>query len=333
MLDPVSLFTWEPHVDQRRIHADTLVVTIGSFLDAGHAQRLMDAQLLDHLPNHVLGRFDADQLIDYAGRRPEIVFDRDHFVDYAKPELALHLVTDEDGRDFLLLNGPEPSFQWERVAASVTYVIEQLGVKNTILTQSFPAPTPHTRPVAVTQYASDPGVIAEQDAMLGTFTLRSSFPALLTMRLGESDHRVTGLLAHVPHYIADADYPEAAGRLLSALRETAHLALPTEGFDVAAAAVRAQIDQQVQASEELTEMVSTLEANYERFMAERNLRSAQTASLPSAEEIGAQFEDFLAGLGDDGEATAEQPGEGPDPGPRPDATPGSEESDAGPDQA
>ena len=94
MLDPVSLFTWEPHVDQRRIHADTLVVTIGSFLDAGHAQRLMDAQLLDHLPNHVLGRFDADQLIDYAGRRPEIVFDRDHFVDYAKPELALHLVTD-----------------------------------------------------------------------------------------------------------------------------------------------------------------------------------------------------------------------------------------------
>ena len=28
MLDPVSLFTWEPHIDQRRVHADTLVVTL-----------------------------------------------------------------------------------------------------------------------------------------------------------------------------------------------------------------------------------------------------------------------------------------------------------------
>ena len=94
MLDPTRLFTWEPHIDQRRIRADTLVVTLGSYLDAGHAQRLVDDRLLDQLPNRVLGRFDADQLIDYGGRRPEIVFDRDHFDSYAKPEIALHLVTD-----------------------------------------------------------------------------------------------------------------------------------------------------------------------------------------------------------------------------------------------
>ena len=96
MLDPTRLFTWEPHIDQRRIRADTLVVTLGSYLDAGHAQRLVDDRLLDQLPNRVLGRFDADQLIDYGGRRPEIVFDRDHFDSYAKPEIALHLVTDTD---------------------------------------------------------------------------------------------------------------------------------------------------------------------------------------------------------------------------------------------
>lgn len=320
MLDPTRLFTWEPHIDQRRIRADTLVVTLGSYLDAGHAQRLVDDRLLDQLPNRVLGRFDADQLIDYGGRRPEIVFDRDHFDSYAKPEIALHLVTDTDGRDFLLLNGPEPSFQWERVAAGVGHIIEQLDVASTVLVQAIPAPAPHTRPVAVTQYATDPDLVADDDIMLGTFALKASFPSVLTLRLGEAGHPAVGLLAHVPHYIADADYPAAAGALMTALTSKTRLALPTGGFDVAAGLVRAQIDQQVQASEELTEMVTVLEGNYERFMSERSLRSAQSQSLPSADEIGRQFESFLAGLGDEAPTL-------PDPA-APDAPPTASQPDA-----
>ena len=315
MLDPISLFSWEPHVDQRQLHADTMVVTLGSYLDAGHAQRMLDAQLLDQLPNRVVGRFDTDQVHDYSGRRPEIVFDRDHFDSYTKPEIALHLVTDTDGRDFLLLNGPEPSLQWERMAASIRHVVEQLQVKNTVLVQSIPAPAPHTRPVAVTQYASDPALVQDADVMMGTFALKASFPSVLTVRLGESGHPVTGLLAHVPHYIADADYPAAAASLLSTLHDTTRLALPTGDFDLAAGLVRAQIDAQVGESEDLTEMVQTLEANYERFMSERNLRAAQNQQLPSAEEIGQQFEEFLATLGDDPDKgdDPDDGGEGPMP--------------------
>lgn len=263
MLEPASLFTWEPHVDQRRVHATTLVATLGSYLDAGHAQRLLDAHLLDQLPNRLLGRFDADQLIDYGGRRPEIVYAKDHFENYAKPEIALHLVSDQEGRDFLLLNGPEPSFQWERLAASVDHVLGQLGVQHTVLVQSIPAPAPHTRPVAVTSYATDPALIEDEDSMLGTFTLRASFPSVLTLRLGEAGHPVTGLLAHVPHYVADGDYPAAAAALWDKLRATTKLSLPTGGFDLDNGLMRAQIDQQVAASEELTAMVSVLEANYE----------------------------------------------------------------------
>ncbi|NLE17674.1 MAG: PAC2 family protein, partial [Propioniciclava sp.] len=67
MLDPTSLFTWEPHVDQRTLRTPTMVVTLGSYVDAGHTQRQLDRQLLEQLPNRVLGRFDADQVLDYAG--------------------------------------------------------------------------------------------------------------------------------------------------------------------------------------------------------------------------------------------------------------------------
>lgn len=326
VLDPTSLFTWEPHVDQRTVRAHHLVVTLGSYIDAGHSQRMIDAHLLEQLPSRVIGRFDADQVVDYAGRRPTIVFDRDHFGEYAKPEIALHLVTDRDGTSFLLLTGPEPALQWERMAAGVRHLIEQLDVQQTVLVQSMPAPTPHTRPVAITRYASDPDLVSDELPILGTFSLSASFGGVLTLRLGEAGHQVIGLVAHVPHYVADADYPAAAGSLLEALRDVTRLALPTGGFDLAAAIVRAQIDRQVSGSEELTEMVQGLERSYDEFVQEHALRHARNGQLPSADELGQQFEEFLAGLSDPGSDTDGDGGAegdaGPGDGPHSPSTPG-----------
>lgn len=313
MLDPSTLFSWEPHVDQRTLRARTLVVTLGSYIDAGHSQRLLDAHLLERLPSRLIGRFDADQVVDYAGRRPTIVFDRDHFGEYRKPEINLHLVQDADDTGFLLLTGPEPALQWERMAAAVRHVIEQVDLERTVLVQSMPAPTPHTRPVPVSRYASDPALVAGTEPVLGTFSLSASFSGVLTLRLGEAGHDVLGLVAHVPHYVADADYPAAADALLAQLKEVTALALPVDGFDLPAALVRAQIDAQVSGSEELTAMVRALEESHDQFVQEHRLLSEQSASLPSAEEIGAQFEDFLATLGDEGGDGDEQPGSEPTP--------------------
>ena len=322
MLEPTALFQWEPHVDQRTMRADSLVVTLGSFMDAGHTQRLVDDQLLQQLPNRLVGTFDADQVIDYAGHRPVITFDQNRYTDYQPPRIALHLVTDRDGRDFLLLTGPEPSLQWERMAAAVKYVIEQLGVQRTVLVQTMPAPAPHTRPVVVTRYANDSSLI-ETPPVLGTFQLSAPFSGVLTLRLGEAGHQVLGLLAHVPHYLVDTDYPPAAAAMISALREATSLALPADGFDLASAVVRQQIDAQVSANPELTEMISTLETAFDEFTQRMRVVPPTEQQLPSADEIGAQFEDFLAGL------TGEQPDDpaaSDDPGtpddPRADDDPG-----------
>lgn len=320
MLEPTALFQWEPHVDQRTLRADSMVVTLGSFMDAGHTQRLVDDQLLQQLPNRLVGTFDADQVIDYAGHRPTITFDRNRYTDYQAPQIALHLVTDRDGRDFLLLTGPEPSLQWERMASAVTYVIEQLGVQRTVLVQTMPAPAPHTRPVVVTRYANDSSLV-ETPAALGTFQLSAPFSGVLTLRLGEAGHRVLGLLAHVPHYLVDTDYPPAAAAMISALRDATALALPTDGLDLASAVVRQQIDAQVSANPELTEMVSTLETAFDEFTERMRVVPPTEQQLPSADEIGAQFEDFLAGL------TGSEPGGrvAPDDSATPDDSPPSTE--------
>lgn len=298
MLDPTTLFTWEPHVDQRRIRAHTLVVTLGSYVDAGHMQHQLDEHLLGRLPNRLLGRVDADQVTDYAGHRPTIVFDRNHFSRYDAPTVSLKLLTDTNGTDFLVLSGPEPSLQWERVAGTVRNLVQQLDVRRTVLVQSMPAPAPHTRPVAITRFASDPALVADEEPLLGTFSLSASFTGMLTVRLGEAGHEVLGLLAHVPHYIADAEYSPAVVSMLDALRDATRLVIPRDGFELPVAAVRAQIDSQVQASEELTAMVGALEERYDAFVEQHRLRAAAEQELPSAEEIGQEFERFLADLGE-----------------------------------
>lgn len=299
MLDPTALFTWEAHVDQRTVRVRTLVVTLGNYVDAGHVQRQLNDHVMGRLPNRLIGRFDADQVLDYTGRRPAIVFDRDHFSRYEKPEITLHLVTDSDGTDVAWLRGPEPNFQWERMAAAVVHVAEQLNVEQTVLVQTMPAPTPHTRPVPVTRYGSEEGA-GDGEPILGTFQISASFGALLTLRLGEAGHPVLGLLGHVPHYAAETDYPAAALAMLDVLREATSLALPREGFDLASAAVRAQLDQAVGGSEELTALVHALEQQYDQMMEQHRLRADSGQVLPSADEIGHQFEEYLAGLSGEG---------------------------------
>lgn len=301
MLEPTSLFSWDDFVDQRTIHARTLVVTLGSFADIGHVQRIADAHILDTLPNRQLGRFDTDQIHDYTGRRPMVVFDRDHFEQFRAPAITLHKVTDAAGTDFLLLHGPEPSLQWERMAAAVAHLVEQLAVERTVLIQAMPSPSPHTRPVTVSRFATDSDLLPGNQPFLGTFQVSSSFNALLTLRLGEKGHDAIGLLAHVPHYLSDSDFPAGTLATLDALRETAGIDVPPGQLVQAASASLGAIDAQVAESEDLGELVVALEQQYDAFVAGRNRLVGAEADLPSADDLGEAAEEFLRSLDEPGD--------------------------------
>ncbi len=196
MLDPVQLFAFEDHVDQRTVRADTLVVTLGSFSDAGAAQRIINTHLIDTLPSHLLGHFDTDQLLDYRAQRPMIDFDHDHFQNYQRPpEIRLHRVEDSDGRSFLLLSGPEPSLQWERMAASVEYLIDKFDITHTYLLSSVPSPTPHTRNPYVAYYAGDPQALTKRQPIprcLPVQCLLHRPVGRTPARGGPRDHRAVG---------------------------------------------------------------------------------------------------------------------------------------------
>jgi hypothetical protein len=155
---------------------------------------------------------------------------------------------------------------------------------------------PHTRPVTVTAHATRRQLIESYPVYWSEMRIPGSVPALLELRLGEAGVDALGVAAHVPHYLAQATYPAASMTLLEHLERLTGLHLPVEGLREAAEANRTEIDEQISASVENAAVVTALEEQFDNFQAARGGSGllGEAGQVPSAEELGAEFEKFLA---------------------------------------
>jgi predicted ATP-grasp superfamily ATP-dependent carboligase len=301
VLDPAELYEFsEPRLALDR---PVLVQALDGFVDAGGAVRLAREHLLAGPDTEIVATFDVDQLYDYRARRPDMIFASDHWQSYADPKLALYAARDEAGVAFLVLAGPEPDAQWERYVQAVTQIVETLDVRLAIGLNAIPMGVPHTRPINVISHGSRPELVAKSNNWIGTVRVPASLGHLLEYRLGEGGLDSVGFAVNVPHYLAQLDYPQAAAALVEHIAASGELQLPTGKLNDAAEVVRADIDKQVAASEQIASVVQALEQQYDELVAGRGPNLvADGATLPTADEIGAEFEQYLSQQIDPGES-------------------------------
>lgn len=295
MPEPADLYALDD--DLPELDAPVLLNLLPGFIDAGSAGRLLTRHLLEVLPHRTLARFDADELIDHRSSRPIMTFVQDHWASYSGHEILLHLVQDEADESFLMLTGPEPDYRWERFVAAVTTLIERFGVRLTVAINAIPMAAPHTRPSGMTAHATRPELVTGYEPWIGRVQVPGSVSALLEYRLGQQERDAVGFAAHVPHYVAQAEYPDASLTLLNAVSSATGLVLPTLALTEAAQATRENIDQQVGKSEEVVAIVQALEQQYDAFVGGRGqppLLAMDGSSMPTADELGAELERFLA---------------------------------------
>ncbi len=304
MQNPSALYRWETEPDGLVPSSGILLVMLGAFIDAGNIQRLLSAHLLEGAEAQVVAAFDLDQMFDYRGRRPAMVFDTNRWVSYEDPALLLYRLTDRDGQLYFLLTGPEPDYQWERFAEAVREIVARLRVSLTVSVHGIPMGVPHTRPVGMTAHATDARLVGDAEAPFGRVQVPGSIAALLELRLGEAGKDALGFAVHVPHYLAQSEWAEGALAALNAVVDAAGLNLPNDDLVTRAGLNRAEIAREVADNAEAGQVVAALERQYDAFVEgnERpSLLATQESDLPSADQLGAEFERFLRGVSGEGE--------------------------------
>ncbi|GAA4404799.1 proteasome assembly chaperone family protein [Tsukamurella soli] len=286
-----------PAVSDQDGNGPVLVHALDGYADAGHAVRMLSEHLRKNLTTELVASFDADELIDYRSRRPAMTFDDNRFVDVDAPELNLYAIKDLTGRPFLLLSGAEPDLKWEAFISAVAGLAERFAVKRVVGLNAIPMAVPHTRPLNVSGHGNTPALLTEVRTWDAKMRMPGSASTLLEFRLANKGYETLGLSVHVPHYLAQNDYPDAALALAAALGRTVGLQLPDGELPAAAHELREQIDAQVEQSGEVAAVVSALETQYDEYVHSgqpKELLIAEGEELPSGDDLASEFEKFLA---------------------------------------
>ncbi|ERK69663.1 MULTISPECIES: proteasome assembly chaperone family protein [Leifsonia] len=295
MRHPADLFELNPAVEVPE--GLPLVAGLTGFADAGAGVSQLGTYLLGTLDSEVVATFDADILLDYRARRPIIYFDQDHLADYQPATLKLYLAYDELRQPFLLLSGFEPDFRWEAFTEAVLGLIEQYRVRSVTWVHAIPMPVPHTRPIGVTVSGNRSELIETMSVWKPQTQVPGNALHLLEYRLQHLNHPTAGFVLLIPHYLADTEYPAAAIAGLDSISAATGLIFPSDRLRQEDRDFIANIDEQVAGNAELAKLVGTLEERHDTYMEDNQPRSPLTdrdGELPSADEIAAELENFLA---------------------------------------
>jgi hypothetical protein len=236
--------------------APVVVVAFDGWVDAAGAS----SAATEHLASGgtLVATFDDDTLFDYRSRRPTL-----------------------DGRDVLVLHGPEPDFRWKELGGELSAFCLRAGVMQWVSLGAIPAAVPHTRPVPVLATASRDGLLHELDTKGPPGLLRVPSAALSAVELPVSEAGVpaVGFYAQVPHYVG-GPYTAASVSLLRHLSRHLGVEIPLAELEDEADAQRARLDAAVAADDDVRELLERMEQNDDE-------------ELPTGDELAAEIERFL----------------------------------------
>jgi PAC2 family len=268
-----------------------LIVQFSGWIDAsGAAASAMELISAESSSKRFLS-FDADTFIDYRARRPtmELRNGVNTNIEWSLPEMRTG--KDANGRDVVLLTGPEPDTAWNFFADTVGEVAQQLHVSKMIGLGAYPFAAPHTRPVGITATSADPAVIERLDLSRSTLDAPAGVQSVLEHVLHRRGIEALSMWAQVPHYVASMAYPLASAALVQALCADTGLTFDSSRLRRESAVQRERLDQLVANNPEHATMLSQLENAYDELHGPP-IDDAEP-DIPTVDELAAEVEQFL----------------------------------------
>jgi hypothetical protein len=274
----VSLYRLQEQIPM--LTAPVLVAAFDGWIDAAGAATACANHVAEG--GRVVASFDVDSLNDYRARRPVLDVVDGVLARMQWPDITLRHVA-FDGRDVLVLVGPEPDYKWKQLGDELLELALRLGVVEWISLGAIPAAVPHTRPVPVLATASTDASLrdGEQQGPGGVLRVPAAALSAVEMTVAAAGIPAIGYYAQVPHYIGASAYAPATLALLQHLERRLGVTIPLRTLGDDAIAQRERLDVAIAEDEDSKEYLTRLEA------------LASEERMPSGDEIASEIERYL----------------------------------------
>jgi hypothetical protein len=277
------------------LHEPILIVMMTGWIDAAGAAAAAAQVVADDCETTPIARFDDDTFIDYRARRPTMELRDGVNTNLRWNHIELLAGRSPEGRDVLVLMGPEPDMNWRRFSKAVGDIAVELGVTHMIGFGAYPFAAPHTRTPRLSCSSPSVDVLANVPFARSSVDVPAGMAAALEHTMHDRKIPALGIWAQVPHYVSSMTYPASSVALLDGLAEAT-------GVRIAGASLRNEIDIQRERIDQMVAdnvdhqlMVTQLESLHDAAV-EDDADAADAAAemrLKSGEEIAAEIQEFL----------------------------------------
>lgn len=241
-----------------------------------------------------IAEFDPDELYVFTGLRP-MVLQRDGERSLEWPGITVHRARPAGiDRDVVLVAGVEPHLRWAAFADAIASLMHEVGAKDAVLLGAYPAATPHTRELPTMVSGSDDAFArrAGVEPTVSNYQGPVDVRGVLDVHLAKG-FRTANVTVMVPFYVANEQSPRAIIELVEAVDGILGTATPLATIKRQAARMDQHADEMAQGSEDLGELVHSLEARFDAAIGTPRQLSAGESLDDSNVDLIADVEEFL----------------------------------------
>jgi predicted ATP-grasp superfamily ATP-dependent carboligase len=272
-----------------------MVCAFQGWNDAGDSASTAVAFMATALGGRRFARIDSEQFYDYQANRPAVSYTETGAREIEWPTVEVFEVrAPRATRDLVLVQGVEPSMRWRSFSAHLVDLAEALGVQVVLSLGALLGDVPHTLPVSMVGYASDPSLIEQLGMKTSTYEGPTGIVGVLHGAFVEAGLPSASIWAGVPHYVAAAASPKAALALVRRVEGLVGVAVDVTELEAASADYERQVGIAVQSDPDVAAFVERLEA------AAAEEKEENGEDVPSGDVIAREFQRFLRQRGTDG---------------------------------
>jgi predicted ATP-grasp superfamily ATP-dependent carboligase len=273
-----------------------MVCAFQGWNDAGDAASSAVSFLAASLDARRFARIDSEEFYDFQANRPNIQLTEGKGREIVWPTVEVfEALAPRAPRDLVIVQGVEPSMRWRTFSAHLVELAEALGVQMVVSLGALLADVPHTRPVTMTGFASDPALVERLGLSPSSYEGPTGIVGVLHSACIDAGLPAASLWAGVPHYVAAAANPKAALALVRRVEGLVGISVDASELEVSAADYERQVGLAVQSDPDIQAFVERLEQAAESEEAE-----IAPEDVPSGDILAREFQRFLRQRGAEG---------------------------------